>query len=230
MSCAVWHWLVTRMLYIQLMSSLLIFAPLIFAQDVAFFAHCWLSLYFSYHSFDLSFFFLCSCCYWLMLRCHIRGVCLNGSLLLTCSLCGCSIILVAKFWGMILSVALKFGTMLLSSIIFYWLAVFNVPCCMNMLLFCIYSKKKSVHQIVTTCNELRKVLFLVLSVTSFVCVWNISGTLKRICTKFTGTTCLVLLLDVFECQCQRSRSPGTINGIFQPFQQPACGLCLVKHL
>jgi len=66
--------------------------------------------------------------------------------------------------------------------------------------------------IVTATSELRKVLFLVLSATFLVCVWNISGTAEWICVKFTGNTCLVPCLDEFECQGQRSRSPGTKTG------------------
>jgi len=59
-----------------------------------------------------------------------------------------------------------------------------------------------------------KVLFLALSVTllfvyHFVCESNISGTAERICAKFAGKTCLVPRSDEFECQGQRSRSPGT---------------------
>jgi len=38
-----------------------------------------------------------------------------------------------------------------------------------------------------------------------------TGTAERICAKFTRKTCLVLRLDEFECQGQRSRSPGTKN-------------------
>ena len=53
----------------------------------------------------------------------------------------------------------------------------------------------------------RKVLFLALSVTFsfFVCASNISGTAERICTKFTGKTCLLPRSDEFECQGQRSK-------------------------
>jgi len=46
----------------------------------------------------------------------------------------------------------------------------------------------------------------------FVCVWNISGSAKRICDEFTWKTCLVPRWDEFEGQGQ--------------FRQPACGLCL----
>ena len=55
----------------------------------------------------------------------------------------------------------------------------------------------------------REILFLALSVTFFVCVWNISGTTERICTKFIRKTCLVPHSDEFEGLGQRSRSPGT---------------------
>jgi len=43
----------------------------------------------------------------------------------------------------------------------------------------------------------------------FVCYSNILGTAECFCTKFTGKTCLVPRSDKFECQGQRSRSPGT---------------------
>jgi len=59
--------------------------------------------------------------------------------------------------------------------------------------------------IITARSKLRKVLFLVLSVTSFVCVWNIPGTTEEICAKFTGKTRLVLRSDKFECQGQSSK-------------------------
>jgi len=70
---------------------------------------------------------------------------------------------------------------------------------------------------ITTCSELRKVLFWASLVCSFffVCVRNISGTAEQICTKFTQKMCLVPRLDEFEGQ--RSRSPGTKNGIFRSF-------------
>ena len=61
-----------------------------------------------------------------------------------------------------------------------------------------------------------------------VCVWNISGTAEWICAKFTRKTCLLPCWDKYECQCQRSRSPGT-NTAFRPFRRPTYGLCLVKH-
>ena len=43
----------------------------------------------------------------------------------------------------------------------------------------------------------------------FVCVWYISRAAERTCAKFTGKMCLVPRSDKFECQGQRSRSPGT---------------------
>ena len=61
------------------------------------------------------------------------------------------------------------------------------------------------------------------------CVRNNLGTAEWICAKFTGKTCFVPRLDEFECQGQRSRSPGQLRH-FWPFWQPACSLCLVKHL
>jgi len=70
----------------------------------------------------------------------------------------------------------------------------------------------------TARSELRKGLFLALSVCGFfVCVWSISGTAERICTKFTRKTCLVPRLDEFEGQGQRSNVKITIkNCIFGP--------------
>ena len=49
----------------------------------------------------------------------------------------------------------------------------------------------------------------------FVCVWNILGMAERICAKFIRKTCLVPhpRSDEFECQGQRSRSPGTKNAL-----------------
>ena len=64
----------------------------------------------------------------------------------------------------------------------------------------------------------------------YVCVWNISGTSERICARFTRKMCLVPRSDEFEGQGERSRWPGTKNGIFRPFWQLVCGLYLVKHL
>ena len=43
----------------------------------------------------------------------------------------------------------------------------------------------------------------------FVYASNISGTAEWICAKFTRKTCLAPCSDEFECQGQRSRSPGT---------------------
>jgi len=60
-------------------------------------------------------------------------------------------------------------------------------------------------------------LFGAVSLCFFVFVRNISQTAERICAKFTRKTCLVPRLDEFEGQGQR-------------FRQPACDLCLVKHL
>jgi len=66
----------------------------------------------------------------------------------------------------------------------------------------------------TARSELHKVLFLVLSVTFFVCLFVYEISLEplngcRMYTKFTWQTCLVPHLDEFECQGQRSRSQGT---------------------
>jgi len=53
------------------------------------------------------------------------------------------------------------------------------------------------------------------------------GTAEWICAKFTQKTCLVPRSDEFNSQ--RSRSQGTKTA-FLAFQQPVCGLYLVKHL
>ena len=45
-----------------------------------------------------------------------------------------------------------------------------------------------------------------------------AGTIDRICIKFTRKTCLVLRSDEFECQGQRSRSPGPKRAVHS--QQP----------
>jgi len=88
----------------------------------------------------------------------------------------------------------------------------------------------------------------------FVCESNIPGTAEQICAKFTGKTCFVPLSDKFECQGQRSKVKVTRDKkravhSHHPWQwrngpvccmqhvtmhcqrgQPACCLCLVKHL
>ena len=48
-----------------------------------------------------------------------------------------------------------------------------------------------------------------------------AGTIDRICIKFTRKTCLVLRSDEFECQGQRSRSPGTKNALCTHYVTPA---------
>jgi len=58
------------------------------------------------------------------------------------------------------------------------------------------------------------------------CVWNISGTAKRIFAKFTWKTSLVPRWDEFEGQGHQ----GQKTAFFQVFLLPACGLCLVKHI
>jgi len=45
---------------------------------------------------------------------------------------------------------------------------------------------------------------------------RMAGTAERICAKFTRKTCLVLRSYEFECQGQRSRSPGTKNALCTP--------------
>jgi len=47
----------------------------------------------------------------------------------------------------------------------------------------------------------------------FVCASNISGMAERICSKFIVKTCCVPRSYEFECQGQRSRSPGTKNAL-----------------
>ena len=58
------------------------------------------------------------------------------------------------------------------------------------------------------------------------------GTAEWICAKFIWKTCLVPRLDEFDDRFkgQRSRSPGTKNGIFWPFWCPACGLFVKTFL
>jgi len=66
--------------------------------------------------------------------------------------------------------------------------------------------------IFTSRSKLRKVLFLVPSVTFsfFLFVHQISrGNNEQNCTKFTGKMCFVPRLDEFECESQRSGSLGT---------------------
>jgi len=82
-----------------------------------------------------------------------------------------------------------------------------------------------------TCSSAEGSVFGAISLWFFVCVWDISGTAERICTKFRGKTCLVPHSEEFEGQGRRSRSKsGTKSGIFRPFRRPVCGLCLVKYL
>jgi len=50
---------------------------------------------------------------------------------------------------------------------------------------------------------------------------NISGTAEWICAKFTGKTCLGPRSEEFECQGQRSRSPGTKNTLCTPITPAA---------
>jgi len=78
----------------------------------------------------------------------------------------------------------------------------------------------------TAHSELRKVLFLALSVT-FLFVYEIS---REPLNGFapisqTGKTCLVPRSDEFECQDRTNKKRH-----FWPFRRSACGLCLVKHL
>jgi len=64
----------------------------------------------------------------------------------------------------------------------------------------------------TVCSKLHKVLFLLLWLLCFFCLWiKYLGNHWTTCAKFTGKTCLVPHSDKFECQGQRSRSPGTKN-------------------
>jgi len=77
--------------------------------------------------------------------------------------------------------------------------------------------------------ELRKVLFLVPSVCAF------CSCMKYLRNRWTDLhqihmkTCLVLRSDEFEGQDQRSRSPGTKNGILGPFNS-LYAVCLIKLL
>jgi len=72
------------------------------------------------------------------------------------------------------------------------------------------------HKVFTARSQLRISFCFWRSLWLFVCVWNISGTAERICTKFTRKMCLVLRSNEFEGRGQ--------------FRRPACGLCLEKHL
>jgi len=66
----------------------------------------------------------------------------------------------------------------------------------------------------TARSELRKVLFLALSVCAFLFVYEISrGTSERICSKFTRKTCLVSRSDEFEGQGHQ----GQKTAFFGPF-------------
>jgi len=71
--------------------------------------------------------------------------------------------------------------------------------------------------LVTTHSELCRVLFLVLSVTFLVCIWNISGSAEWICAKFTWKMCLVPNSVEFECQGQGHHVSTDKNGIFGRF-------------
>jgi len=70
---------------------------------------------------------------------------------------------------------------------------------------------------------------LLASVT-FLLVYEIScEPLNRFAPNLHGRRILSLArrsLNV-KVNCQRSRSPGTKNGIIRPFRWPTCGLCLV---
>ena len=86
----------------------------------------------------------------------------------------------------------------------------SISSCFRLLLSCVTQES-----IITAHNELLNVVFGTVC-DFFVYIWNISGTAERICAKFTRKMCLVLRWDEFEGQGQ--------------FWQPACGLCLEKHL
>jgi len=82
------------------------------------------------------------------------------------------------------------------------------------------------HVINTGRSELRKVLFLALSVTFlFVCFFhvvresNISETAERICARFTGKTRLVPCSDELECQGQRSKVKGQDHEVQKRFRR-----------
>jgi len=65
----------------------------------------------------------------------------------------------------------------------------------------------------------------------FVYASNISGTAEWICAKFTRKTCLAPCSDEFECQGQRSRSPGTKTGklLCHPQLTMHCKACTICH-
>jgi len=72
--------------------------------------------------------------------------------------------------------------------------------------------------IFTAPSELRKVLFSAPSILWFFCLYEIiSGTVERICAKFTRKTCLVPRSDEYEGQGQRSRLSGTKTAFFGSF-------------
>jgi len=69
-----------------------------------------------------------------------------------------------------------------------------------------HTRQHKPRALATTCTELRKVLFLALSVCGFLFVYEISRrNAEWICTKFTRKTCLVPCSDKFEGQGQRWR-------------------------
>jgi len=70
-------------------------------------------------------------------------------------------------------------------------------------------------QFITARSELRKVLFLALSVTF--CERNVSGTAERICAKFTGKVCLSLARTSLNVKVKSQGYRGQKNGIFGPF-------------
>jgi len=85
---------------------------------------------------------------------------------------------------------------------------------------------------ITGRSELRKILFfLALSVT-FLFVYEMSRKQLNGFAPNSQGTCFIPSSDEFECQLgQRSKVKVTREKQhFRPFRQPACGLCLVKHL
>jgi len=86
-------------------------------------------------------------------------------------------------------------------------------------------------KVITTCSELQKVLFLVPSVCGSLFVYEISRELLNIFAPNSHGGHVWSLAQTnlkVKVKCQGHR--GQKMAFFRPFRQPACGLCLVKHL
>jgi len=87
----------------------------------------------------------------------------------------------------------------------------------NTTLFIVTSTEGFLVIVITALSELRKVLFLALSLTRFVYVWNISGTAERICAKFTGKTCLSLAPTSLNVKVEGQGHQGQQTAFFGHF-------------